>query len=225
MAFRPRLEVLAEPQRRLWSELRATPADFVLYGGTALALRLGHRNSEDFDFFSSEAFSADDLLRKVSYLRNARVDQFQENTLTCAVDREGPIKASFFGGLDSLNRVDDPDLAGDGELQIASLLDIAAMEVSVVQRRAAYKDYFDINALLDANIGLPEALAAAMTVFGKSFNALVSLKALSYFEDGDLGRLPQSIQRHLSQAAREVDFSRLPILAGKPGLTDRGLGR
>jgi len=31
--------------RRLWDELVATPAGFVLYGGTAIALRLGHRQS------------------------------------------------------------------------------------------------------------------------------------------------------------------------------------
>ena len=37
--FEPRLGVLPLPQRRLWRELHRTPGDFVLYGGTALALR------------------------------------------------------------------------------------------------------------------------------------------------------------------------------------------
>jgi hypothetical protein len=49
----PKLEILSPPQRRLWSELKETPQEFVFYGGTALALRLGHRTSEDFDFFSN----------------------------------------------------------------------------------------------------------------------------------------------------------------------------
>lgn len=44
------LAFLPPPQRRFWDELGATPRDFVLYGGTALALRLGHRQSEDFGF-------------------------------------------------------------------------------------------------------------------------------------------------------------------------------
>ena len=48
--FTPNLSILPEPQRRLWAELRDTPKTFVLYGGTALALRLGHRQSQDFDF-------------------------------------------------------------------------------------------------------------------------------------------------------------------------------
>ena len=36
--FMPRLDILPPPQRRLWDELAAVPAEFVLYGGTALAL-------------------------------------------------------------------------------------------------------------------------------------------------------------------------------------------
>jgi hypothetical protein len=46
----PHLESLPEPQQRLWPELKDTPKTFVLYGGTAIALYLGHRQSEDFDF-------------------------------------------------------------------------------------------------------------------------------------------------------------------------------
>jgi len=52
MVFTPNLSILPPPQLRLWSELDATPEAFTLYGGTALALRLGHRTSVDFDFFS-----------------------------------------------------------------------------------------------------------------------------------------------------------------------------
>ena len=33
--------------------MKTTPKHFVLYGGIALALRLGHRVSEDFDCFAA----------------------------------------------------------------------------------------------------------------------------------------------------------------------------
>ena len=46
--FQPRVDILPPPQRTLWPELDATPDDFTLYCGTALALRLGHRQSGDF---------------------------------------------------------------------------------------------------------------------------------------------------------------------------------
>jgi hypothetical protein len=52
--FTPRLDILPTPQRLLWQELSTLPPTFVLYGGTAIALHLGHRESVDFDFFSSE---------------------------------------------------------------------------------------------------------------------------------------------------------------------------
>jgi hypothetical protein len=49
--FQPRHDILPPP-RALWAEPDATPDHFTLYDGTALALRLGHRQSVDFDFFS-----------------------------------------------------------------------------------------------------------------------------------------------------------------------------
>ena len=48
------LNILPAEQRILWNELQSTPEHFALYGGTALALFLGHRQSIDFDFFSNE---------------------------------------------------------------------------------------------------------------------------------------------------------------------------
>ena len=59
--FYPRLDALGPAQRHLWSRLASTPSSFVLYGDTALALRLGHRASVDFDFFSSSSFQPDAL--------------------------------------------------------------------------------------------------------------------------------------------------------------------
>ena len=60
MTFRPRLDVLPTAQRRLWPTLADVPEPFVLYGGTALALRLAHRTSVDFDF-AAKPLDADEL--------------------------------------------------------------------------------------------------------------------------------------------------------------------
>lgn len=50
--FHPHFEILPSAQIQLWKELQPLKKlGFVLYGGTALALRLGHRVSVDFDFF------------------------------------------------------------------------------------------------------------------------------------------------------------------------------
>src|SRR4051812_49482688 len=104
----PRLDILPATQRALWPSLTEIPPDFVLYGGTALALRLGHRASEDFDFFSNQSFQPDELERKVPFLKGSVRLQSSPNTLVSTVDRNGPVKLSFFGDL-TIRRVQDPD--------------------------------------------------------------------------------------------------------------------
>lgn len=90
--FSPRLEILPTAQQRLWPELAQTPGHFILYGGTAIALHLGHRPSVDFDFFTQMAFEPRSLLQELPYLRGAVVRQSAANTLTVTVDRGGPVQ-------------------------------------------------------------------------------------------------------------------------------------
>jgi hypothetical protein len=212
----PRLDALPLPQQRLWGELGSVPRDFVLYGGTAIALRLGHRQSEDFDFFSGEPFQPDDLERRLPFLAGAQRLQAAPNTLTSLIDRGGPVKVSFFGGL-TLRRARDPEPAEELGILVASLLDLAATKVKVVQDRAEAKDYVDIHRLLEEGVRLADALGAARAVYGPAFNALVSLKALSYFADGDLPGLPAAVRDRLVRAVAEVDPLQLPELAPRPG--------
>jgi hypothetical protein len=212
----PRLDILPPPQRALWPELTGIPPGFILYGGTALALRLGHRTSEDFDFFSNESFRPDDLERRVDLLKGAPRLQSSPNTLVAQVDRNGPVKLSFFGGL-SLRRVHDPELIEENGLLVASLLDLAATKVKVVQDRAEAKDYIDLSRLLEEGVELSQALGAAQAVYGESFNPLLSLKALAYFGDGDLRALPESVRSRLIQGVQRVDPSRIPLVDVLPG--------
>jgi hypothetical protein len=219
--FTPRLEVLPAPQRRLWDELVETPKDFVLYGGTALALRLGHRSSEDFDFFSSRPFAPDALQRAIPYLIGAETSQSQANSLTVIVDRSGPVRVWFFGGL-RLNRVEDPEPASSQGIRVGSLLDVSATKMLTIQQRAQAKDYLDIVALTDAGVSLSRALAAAGAVYGPTFNGLLSLKALTYFADGDLPTLSSAIQTKLRNMANEVDFRKLQPITPKGSLSGDG---
>jgi len=203
--------------------LRDTPQAFVLYGGTALALRLGHRQSEDFDFFSSRPFQAASLRESIPYLKHAEMSQFQDNTLTALVDRNGPVKLSFFGSV-GIKRVQDPDIAEENGIQIASLLDLLASKLKTVQSRAEAKDYRDILASFDAGLSLADGLAAAAAVYGKDFNGALSLKALTFFEDGDLPSLTRAVQRRLLEAATSVTLKQLPRVAARPGLSQREEG-
>src|SRR5882762_813420 len=216
--FTPRLEILPHAQRQLWDELSQTPEEFVLYGGTALGLRLGHRRSEDFDFFSNNSFAPDVLRKRVQYLEGAEMTQFEANTLTVIVNRQGPVKVSFFGGL-KLNRVQDPDVAPDNGIQVASLLDVAATKLATIQQRAQARDYEDLVAIVSAGIDLSEALGAAAAMYGKEFNGALSLKALTYFADGDLPNLSPVTQTKLRGLAGQVSLKQIPLVQTRVGVT------
>jgi hypothetical protein len=211
--FTPRLDILPKSQRRLWDELAAIPADFVLYGGTAIALHLGHRRSVDFDFFSNRPFDPGTLAASIPFMAAATITQREPNTLSGIVHRGGAVKLSFFG-LPGISRLGQPHVAPDNDLQVATLLDLAGTKASVVQQRAEAKDYTDIDAILrDGRIDLPTALASAQAIYGPQFNPQITLKALSFFNEGNLRRLPKATKDRLAKAAREVDLDRLPTIA------------
>jgi hypothetical protein len=216
-AWQPRLDALPEAQRRLWTELGATPPGFVLYGGTALALRLGHRQSVDFDFFSSRPFVPAEVQRAAAYLKGAEVQQSSGNTLVCLLDRGGEVQVAFLGGL-AWNRVEDPERPAGGGPWVASLLDLAATKMKTIMDRANLRDYLDIAALLVAGIDLPRALGAAKAVFGPEYNPMISLKALTFFDEGDVKELDKKARQRLTAAARAVDLERLPTFTAKQGL-------
>jgi hypothetical protein len=218
--FEPNLSILPSAQRRLWDELSAVPEEFVLYGGTALALHLGHRQSADFDFFGNRLFDPARLLLAIPFLTGASITQQEPNTLSAIVDRGGPVLVSFFG-LPHIVRLRNPHLASGNGLRIASLLDLAGTKAAVVQQRAEAKDYLDIDALLQhGRVDLPTALAGARAIYGPLFNPQITLKALSFFGDGNLSRLPQAVQDRLARAAREVDLERLPDIGLAPRRVD-----
>ena len=202
-----RTDILPGPQRRLWSELRATPPEFTLYGGTAIALQLGHRQSVDFDFFAFQDIDTHGLMHSVPYLANAGVLQAEPNTLTMLADRDGGVRVSFFG-LPLLRRVMPPLKSGAAGVKIAHLLDLAGMKMAVIQHRAEPKDYLDIHAIWTLSGITPEqSLAAASVIYAGRFNPYDTLKALAYFGEDQLAGLPGELKTALAGAAKDFDFS------------------
>jgi hypothetical protein len=197
------LSILPESQRNLWSDLDQVPDNFVLYGGTALALRLGHRISVDFDFFTSSPFQPDELIFRVPFAQGGEILQSSANALTILVDRGAPVKVSFFGNL-GFGQMEEPEIASDNGLRIASVIDIMASKLKTVLQRSEAKDYIDIAEILGSGISLEQGLGASRAVYGESMNTLLPLKALCYFDDGDLGTLSQEIKGRLLAAVAGV---------------------
>ena len=227
-SFDPRLDILPESQLRLWPELDTVPSDFILYGGTGLALQLGHRASEDFDFFSSSGFEPDRLRSRLPFFRDLDPKDpetwvhHKRDNLEAFVNRGGLVKVAFFGGLDTLQRIEDPQQATGSRVRVASLVDLAGMKMRVIQVRGNWKDYVDIYALVSHGIDLPTALAAAKAI-DASFDPAISVRALQFYGDGSLDRVSVTMRQDLTRWAQAVDLGKLPSLRPRRGLSPGGM--
>ena len=198
----PRLDILPAEQVRLWPQLRPIKRlGFVLYGGTAIALRLGHRKSVDFDFFTSRPVDRDALRRALPFLNKSQVQQDSKDTYE--VVTQETVKVSFFGGLD-FGRVKPPSETADGVMRVASLDDLMATKLKVILQRSAAKDYQDLAAMIRAGVKVENALAAAERMFKPTFPPAESLRAMVYFEGGDMARLAAADRKVLIEAAARV---------------------
>jgi hypothetical protein len=199
--FDPRLDILPAAQKEIWTSLApAQDLSFVLYGGTAIALVLGHRQSADFDFFRTAPLDKDELRGTFGFFDRATVIQDGPDTLAALVDMpSGQVKVSFFGGI-GFGRVKDPLLTRDGTLLVASLDDLMATKLKATLDRAEARDYRDIAAMISTGVSLATGLGA----FKQMFNGEPSqvLRAIGFFNDGDLPTLPKA-DRELLRSARD----------------------
>ena len=213
--FEPRLDILPPAQLQLWPELApARELGFVLYGGTAVALHLGHRTSIDFDFFNAAPLDKTKISSAFRFMQDARPLQEDFNSLVVeAIAPAGHVKISFFGGL-ALGRLNDPLSTMDGVLLVASLEDLLATKLKAILDRAEAKDYRDIAAMLLAGVSLERVLGGSAKIFRS--DAALPLKALGFFKDGDLPTLSQS-DRDVLCRARD-GLSRIGQVDLRPGL-------
>jgi hypothetical protein len=203
------LDALPLAQQQFWPQLGAVPKHFVLYGGTALALRLGHRQSVDFDFFTAMSFEPEQLQRQLRFAAEAEVLQKSGNTLSVRTPGTPEVRLSFFGGL-TFGQVEPPDTCLDNGIYVAGLKDLMATKLNTVYQRAEAKDYLDIDALIRAGCTLAVGLACARAVYRNAFNAMLPLKALTFFSDGDLPSLPAVVKRRLARAVEAT--GEIPVM-------------
>lgn len=188
--FNPHLEILSEVQQWVYPQLRnLKDLGFVLCGGSALALQLGHRQSVDFDFFLYGRLNQKRLRDAFPLLNDeSLVTQIQdfENTRSFEISHpdtgKGTATISFFGNL-GYGRVGEPQLTEDGVLIVASALDIFATKLKGIIQRPSTEDFADIIRLIKSQESLLEALEAASILFGTDFSPMLALKALSFFDE------------------------------------------
>ncbi len=198
----PCLDILPPAQRAFWDRHAGSiPPGWVLYGGTAVALRYGHRTSVDFDFFSDLDLDADALCGGIEPLRDGTVLVRRPDTLTVAAPvGDGEVRLSFFGGI-GFGRVGEPDEPPD-KFPIAAPLDLLATKLKVLIQRVEARDYLDVEVLLRGGLTLDQGVSAAQALFPEQFNPLDIAKAVGWFKEGDLdARLPESVKDYLAAAS------------------------
>jgi hypothetical protein len=142
------------------------------------------------------------------FLGAARVLQDRPDTLTLLAASDGgtndAVKVSFFGSI-TFGRVGVPQWTSDHIAQVASPEDLLGTKLKVILQRVEAKDYIDTAAILESGTSLVFGLGAARTLFGQAFQPSECLKALVYFEGGDLEVLTQQVRNRLIASAATVD--------------------
>ena len=163
----------------LLKQLQAEPllSGFNLVGGTALALRLGHRKSIDLDLFTREEFNLEELKTmlinkyelKISYERHQTLKGFIDGVMIDCIQFNYP-------HLQAPNTIDG--------VRLESIPDIIAMKLSAIaQNGTRIKDFIDI-AMLSTIYSFDEMLNFYISKFPKA-NVLMPIKALTYFDEID----------------------------------------
>lgn len=187
-------DILDQKRQEILPLFTAFKEEFYLAGGTALALEMGHRDSIDFDFFSSNPFDTDELFRKIEHVfRDHKLTKTQEerNTLTVLIDDS--IKLSFFSYPYELVA----PLMETPYFRIASLEDIGPMKLAAITSRSVLKDYIDLYFILQ-HLKLSQLLQLVERKMPTIDTNLI-LKSLVYYEDIE----PEPI---IFKHDHEVDF-------------------
>jgi hypothetical protein len=163
--------------------------EFILVGGTGLALIIGHRKSADIDLFTSTDFNAERVLEKLESDFLFQMDYIEGNT----------IKGSSGGIKMDLLAHKYPSIGKTIELEnirIASMDDISAMKInSVAIDGTRVKDFIDLYFLVTEQDYSVERLLNNYKAKYSQRNALHALKSLNYFEDVDISDWPELIYR------------------------------
>lgn len=189
MILTPKLEILPKEQKIIWNDLKCIPKDFVLYGGTAVALRYGHRESVDFDFFSfNRKFNFNSLynlplLNKYDYLEQ-KLSPNHHNFLIKISSELKNVQISFINCPNLIpGYIKEPDYCSSNGIQIASPIDLLASKVLALNRRCAVKDFVDLAELISHNIPLEDGFAIALQLARSSEAGEKQLNLLGLKED------------------------------------------
>lgn len=158
--------------------------NFYLSGGTALSLLLGHRESEDLDFFTKISFNPTLLQHKLLQRGTLENVQIDEGTLNLFVNK---VKLQFL--YYPYNLLEE-FIPWNG-INLSSMIDIACTKLITISMRGSKKDFIDLYAILQQTT--LQALFANLDekYTNVQYNYPHILKSLVYFNDADNQPMPR----------------------------------
>lgn len=157
-------------------------SDFVLVGGTALALQIGHRNSIYLDFFGKKEIDEEIYIENLEKFGNVKILKASKNILITSINS---IKTDFVNY--TYPWISEKKYAG--KICLASKEDIAAMKLNAISGRGSKKDFIDLYFLLKEF-----SLIEMIDFYRKKYtqhSEFGMLKSITYFEDADQENEPE----------------------------------
>ena len=179
--------------------------NFLLVGGTALALQIGHRSSTDIDLFYNQSFNTEILRAEM------------ETDFTC--DVKSVYRFALFLYINNIktdivfqksNLLNEPVIIED--IKMASLQDLCAMKLMAITNRGKLRDFVDIYFLLKQF-----TLTEMLLMWSKKYDNInyeLVLRSLTYFEDAAMETelkwfFPfdwETVKKDIIQAVRNVNI-------------------
>ena len=157
---------------------------YTLVGGSALALHLCHRKSEDLDFFTySNNYDRKEVFNLLKIFNSSRIINETKEQIDIICDG---VKITFFNAKWGFLRPDKIET-----FNIASVESIAAMKMHVIFLRAKYRDYYDLYFIAKDKMTLNEIFEHAKGVIeGLTYKLFyISLTYIDDIEDDSIRHL------------------------------------
>ena len=141
---------------------------YILCGGTALAIQIGHRKSEDLDFMMWRISKTEkpevnwnaierELKEKIGEIENFNMLGFDQVEFVVK-----GVKFSFFVS-DNLSPVTAPT-EYLGNIRLTDIESIMAMKMEVMLRRMKFRDYYDIYCMLREGYSIHNGIEKALNL-------------------------------------------------------------
>jgi len=148
---------------------------YVLVGGSALALYVCHRKSEDLDFFTyDDSFDKKEIFDYIQGFENKEVLHQSDEQIDLLLDG---VKVTFFNAQWKFLKPHKIE-----KFNLSSLESISAMKVNVMFLRAKYRDYYDLYFLVKEGMSLKEIFEHSKNIV-EGINFKLFAIALLYIDD------------------------------------------